>query len=141
MARALYLQSHVPLKFWSDCVLTATFFINQTPSPLLHNQTPYELLYQTQVDYSLFRVFGSLAFASTLSSYRTKFQPRATPCVFLGYPPGIKAYKLYDLQTKHIFYSRDVVFYETIFPCKSLSCPSTLVDPFPELVLQLQFHI
>jgi len=33
--------------------------------------------------------------------------------MFLGYPHG---WKLYDLATKKIFVSRDVHFYETIFP-------------------------
>lgn len=41
---------------------------------------------------------------------------KARRCVFLGYPFGQKAYKLYDLTTKKIFTSRGVVFHESIFP-------------------------
>lgn len=37
-------------------------------------------------------------------------------CCFLGYNPGQKAYKLYDLTDKKIIMSRDVIFYESIFP-------------------------
>jgi len=36
--------------------------------------------------------------------------------MFLGYPHGQKGWKLYDLATKKIFLSRDVHFYDTIFP-------------------------
>ena len=78
------------MEFWSDCVLIACFLINRTPSPLLHNKTPFDLLFQKLAQYSFMHVFGCLSFASTLSAHRTKFQPRARACVFLGYPMGMK---------------------------------------------------
>ena len=53
---------------------------------------------------------------STLLSTRHKFNPRATTTVFIGYPHGYKGYKLLDLTTLKTFISRDVKFYEHIFP-------------------------
>lgn len=135
VARAIYFQSQLPISFWSDCILTTTYLINRTLSPLIENRTPYELLYKKLVDYESLKVFGCLAFASTLSAHRSKFQPRARICVFLGYPIGMKAYKLYDLSNKQIFISRDVVFREDIFPFHLTKETEHLVDPFLNLVL------
>lgn len=35
---------------------------------------------------------------------------------FFGYPTGIKGYKLYDIQNKEVFISRDVIFHEQSVP-------------------------
>ena len=118
VARALFFQSHTPSKYWSECLLTATFLINRTPSRSIGNISPYQKLYNEQPNYSFLRNFGCLAFTSTLSAHRQKFQPRARAAVFIGYPPGMKAYKFIDLETKQIFQSRDVVFHEDVYPFK-----------------------
>ncbi|CAA7043502.1 unnamed protein product [Microthlaspi erraticum] len=116
VARSLMFQAKVPLEYWGDCVLTAVFLINRLPTPLLKDKTPYEVLNAKKIDYKGLRVFGCLAFCSTSSKNRTKFQPRARPCVFLGYPAGYKGYKLLDLESNKIHISRNVVFHEEIFP-------------------------
>lgn len=84
--------------------------------PLLSHGALYTILSTKEVDYSMLRTFGYLVYASTLSVPRTKFDPRALPCIFIGYPVGMKIYKLYDVTTKKIFISRDVFFFENIFP-------------------------
>jgi len=79
------------------------------PTPLISRQTPFERLYGKIPSYSNIQVFECLAYATNVHvSY--KFSPHAKKCVFLGYPLGQNAYKLYDLETNQVFTSRDVVF-------------------------------
>nr|KYP41111.1 Retrovirus-related Pol polyprotein from transposon TNT 1-94 [Cajanus cajan] len=116
IARTLMFQSNVPIKIWGDYVKTVVFIMNRTPSPILNHISPYEILYNKVPNYSDFRTFGTLCYASTLLSGRHKFSPRAIAAVFIGYPHGYKGYKLFDLTTHQTFISKDVKFYEHIFP-------------------------
>lgn len=69
---------------------------------LLASKTPYEILFGKILDYTGLRNFGCLCYAHNMSINRDKFDSRAKKCIFIGYPPGQKAYKLYDLET-HIY--------------------------------------
>lgn len=115
MARALRFQGHLPIKFWGECVLTAGYLINRTPSRVLNGKTPFELLYGTIPTYDYLRVFGSLCYAH-IPKGSDKFSERSRRCVFVGYPASKKAWRLYDIETNKFVISRDVVFFEKEFP-------------------------
>jgi len=51
ISRALRFHAHLPLKFWGDCVLTATYIINTLPTKVLKNVTPYEKLLKKTPSY------------------------------------------------------------------------------------------
>ena len=72
------------------------------------------------------------------SPSKINFETKALCCVFLGYPFVEKAYKLYDLNTKKFFTSRDVQFHETNFPfVEQIDEPSRQsvqpIIPFPSI--------
>ncbi|KAK9084342.1 hypothetical protein Scep_030813 [Stephania cephalantha] len=137
IARAIRFQSHLPKRFWGECLLTATFLTNRLPTSTLNWKSPYEELFQRKPDYTVLKTFGCLAFASNLSPHKDKFDSRAITSIFVGYPSGQKGYKLFDLNSNTLFVSRDVVFHEHNFPFVShkdddcvFSSPPTPPSPF-----------
>lgn len=59
--------------------------------------------------------------------------------MFIGYPYAQKGYRVFDLETKSIFVSRDISFHEDIFPFSTLQHHSAndhhvvLPLPIPDL--------
>ncbi|CAM8980748.1 unnamed protein product [Rhodiola kirilowii] len=133
VARALRFQAQLPLEFWAECVSTAAFLINCTPTPILDNRSPYEVLRKQPPPYSSLRVFGCLCFAAQIPRSRDKFASRSRKCIFVGYPLGKRGWRLYDLETKEFLISRDVVFYEHIFPFSAYAQTQTQTqsDTYP----------
>ena len=92
-ARSLIYSSHVPLQFWGEAVLTATYLINRTPSIVLSGTSPYEKLFSWKPDLSYLKVFGSTCFVLLHDNERTKLSPKSIVCVFLWYDIEQKGYR------------------------------------------------
>ncbi|KAL2898459.1 Retrovirus-related Pol polyprotein from transposon TNT 1-94 [Bienertia sinuspersici] len=133
-ARAMRFKANLPVRFWGDCLLAATYLMNLTPSSVLQWKTPYELLFHKVPSYDHLKVLGCLCFAAVKTN--DKLAPRARRCLFLGYPYGQKGYKLFDLTDQKVILSRDVIFHEHIFPYNitptaSVSSSDNTISSFP----------
>jgi len=124
----------LPVKFWGESILTATHLINRTPSPVLKGKTPYEVLFGKQPSYDMLRTFGCLCYAHIRPRDKDKFASRSRKCIFIGYPHGKKAWRVYDLTTGKIFASRDVRFQEDVYPFSSKETPTELTITTPPIV-------
>lgn len=115
VGRALRFQSHLPIYFWGECVLAAAHLINCTHIPLLANKSPFECLTSNSHSFDAIKVFGSLYFAHNHKTHGDKFAKRSRKCIFVGYPFSKKGWRLFDLETKELFVSRDVFFFLRIY--------------------------
>ncbi|MCI30598.1 retrovirus-related pol polyprotein from transposon tnt 1-94, partial [Trifolium medium] len=107
--RCMLLGAGLPKSFWGEAVTTAAYLINICPSTGIDLKTPMEVWSGRPADYSNLKVFRSLAFAHIRQD---KLDARAEKCVFLGYPEGVKGYRLWKMEpggSKFII-SRDVTF-------------------------------
>ncbi|KAJ4703138.1 Retrovirus-related Pol polyprotein from transposon TNT 1-94 [Melia azedarach] len=117
VARSLMFATHVPKHFWGEAVLTVAYLINRMPSRVLNFQTPYQVLLQsyptTRVLSTIpFKIFGCSAFVHIHSQHRSKLDPKAIKCIFIGYSSNQKGYKCYYPVTRKFYHSMDVSFFE-----------------------------
>jgi histone deacetylase 1/2 len=121
---ALLANASMPLKYWDEAFLIATFLINWLPNKVLNFGTPTECLLQVTPNYDALRTFGCACWPNLRPYNKQKLAFCSTRCVFLGYSPLHKGVKCLDVSSGRIYISRDVVFDENVFPFASL-CPNT----------------
>ncbi|GKA24269.1 ribonuclease H-like domain-containing protein [Tanacetum coccineum] len=102
---------------WIECILIATYLINRLPSSVLNGKSLYELIYKKSPTFSHFRVFGCLCFAAIINS-NDKLGSKYEKRVMIEYSNVKKEYRLYNLEKHQFIYSRDVKFFESVFPFK-----------------------
>ena len=110
--RSMLIDLKLPKKFWAECLLTAVYLRNRSPTKAVLEMTPFEAWYGHKPDVSHLRVFGCLVYAHIEKDERSKLDSKARKCILLGYGTETKGYQLYDVDRERILYSRNVVFEE-----------------------------
>lgn len=129
-ARSMMHAAGLSNGFWQEAVRTAVHVRNRSPKQALRWRTSSEVLTGSVPDVSYFRVFGCLAYRHIHGTERKKLDAKADACVFVGYEPGTKGYRLWDKRTRTLTTSIDVIFDETVFPNRPTP-PSSNEAPGP----------
>ena len=118
----------MPSRYWADAVATTVHLLNRMPSKVLNFKTPLQAL-STYVSLPTVlmippRVFGCVAFVHLHKNQRTKLDPCAVRCLFLGYGSHKKGYRCYDPVNKRTYVTMDVTFLESdIFFSRQTNSP------------------
>lgn len=111
-ARCLLIESGLPNKFWAEAVYTSVYVLNRLPTRCIE-RTPEEIWTGKKPTVKYMKIFGCKAFSHVPVEKRKKLDPKAIPCIFVGYSLDSKAYRIYNVEKKEIFISRDVQFIES----------------------------
>ena len=116
MARSmLYHTAKVSPSLWAEAVSTAAYLRNRCPTSSFPGATPYERWFGEKPDVGHLRVFGCEVYVHVPDEKRRKLDPKAVKGVFVGYPAGMKGYKVFLPESKSMICSRDVQFLEEGF--------------------------
>jgi len=90
-ARSMIHDRELEYEYWGEAVATTVYLKNRSPTRALDGMTPEE---------------------AWTAENRSKLEPKAIACTFVGYDGNSKAYRLYDPVKRKIIKSRDVTFDE-----------------------------
>eukprot|EP00253_Pinus_taeda_P034698 PITA_34698 len=92
----------------------ANYIQNRSPHSSVKDHTPFEAWSGTKSKVTHFRVFSSRAWARIPSEKRKALDPRSIECIFVGYPNGVKGYRLLIPSADKLIIERSVKFEESL---------------------------
>jgi hypothetical protein len=105
-------EKNLPNYFWAETIATAVYIMNRTPTVTVHGMTPEEKFTSKKPDVSHLRVFGCIVYVHVPKEKRSKLDPKAKKCIFIGYSSEQKGYRCFNPSTQKLQVSKDVVFNE-----------------------------
>ena len=131
MVNAMLETAGLSWEWWGEAMLTACHTLNRVPMKN-KEKTPFEEWENKRLTLSYLRTWGCLAKVNVPIAKKRKLGPKTVDCVFLGYAFHsigcrflIVKSGVPDMHVGTILESRDVTFFENIFPMKETSSSSS----------------
>lgn len=100
---------------------TVVRLINELPTKVLSDVSPFEMLYKKSPNYGSLRVFGCLCYPLLTRNNRNKLAFHSTHCTFIGgHSDQHQGYRCMDSHGR-IYITRHVKFDESVFPFQQLT--------------------
>ncbi|GKA78928.1 putative ribonuclease H-like domain-containing protein [Tanacetum coccineum] len=111
-ARTMLADSLLPTIFWAEAVNTTYYVLNRVLVTKSHNKTPYELIIGRPPRISFMRPFGCpVTILNTLDPLG-KFDRKAKEGFLVGYSMNIKAFRVFNSETRKVEENMHVNFLE-----------------------------
>jgi len=78
-------EKNLPNYFWAEAIAIAMYIMNRTPTVVVHGMTPEEKFTGKKPCVSHLKVFGYIAYVHVPNEKRSKLDPKAEKCIFIGY--------------------------------------------------------
>ncbi|CAB77906.1 putative polyprotein [Arabidopsis thaliana] len=102
--RSMLCDSRLPKRFWAEATHTAVLLINKTPCSANNFEFPDKRWSGKAPIYSYLRRYGCVTFVQTDDG---KLNLRAKKGVLIGYPSGVKGYKVWLIEERNSHLVRD----------------------------------
>jgi hypothetical protein len=83
--------------FWVEAITTIVYIMNQTTTTVGHGMTPEEKFIGEKPYVSHLKMFGCIAYVHVPKEKRSKLDPKAEKCIFIGYSLEQKGYRCFNL--------------------------------------------
>nr|PNR36568.1 hypothetical protein PHYPA_022419 [Physcomitrium patens] len=104
-------EAQLSKSYWGEAFTCTTYIQNRLPTKAIPSHTtPFEMWHNKKPDLTHIRVFGSRCYAKIPDPLRVKLDGKTEACIFLGYSPVSKGYKVQLLRIGATVVSRDVIF-------------------------------
>lgn len=113
--RCCLLGVEVPKSFWTNTLCHLVFSMI---SVLCNTHSPNSISGSPLIDTKYLHPFGCLVWYKVREANGKKLDPKGCAAMLLSYLANGNGYKVWDLETRTVIKSRDVIFCDDVFPYK-----------------------